>query len=568
MIDRVTRRLSGEQGPLLAALLAMAISLPALRLGFQADDHVLAFMLERGDTAAWSLFHASKEMMAEGRQIGAMAWWSSPLMHGEFLRPLSSLSIAVQLWMTPHTPWLMLLVNVLVYGACVWIASRVYRRLIPVVSTAALASLMFAIDDAHAHSVGWISGRNTILALLGSIATLFLHIRATDTGQRRLTTASVIAVILTLATGEAGTWAYIYLIAHALTLDHRPVAVRIQALAPHALVGAIWAAIYVHGHYGFHHTSWYYELSSPGAALEHGFLNLPLSLTSLLGPSLIGLSLFEPLWKSRLALLPVVLGLLWLLWPSARASKETRFFALVTALGVLPAFLTVPQDRVLIGAGFGAFGWIANAIADAESKSGLRHRAVRVLLRTCHVWLAGLLFVPMLAAQYRFELGANALRALVKPDRVVVLLNTPVELLSNYVAGKIDREHGERPRAIHQLYAGGSELIIHRIDPRTLEITVPRGWGYVPLERIFCAPEELPRPGDERSVVGMTVRTLESTADGLPKRARFTFEAPLESDAFEWLVWTDAGHPVPWQPPGVGEQARLAPLNLIKALPQ
>jgi hypothetical protein len=260
--------------------------------------------------------------------------------------------------------------------------------------------------------------------------------------------------------------------------------------------------------------------------------------------------------------------LLWLVWPAAWVSKESRFFALVTVLGIVPAFLTTPQDRVLIGAGFGAFGWIATTLSAGEAKSSTRHRLARVLLRGCHIWLAGVMFIPMLAAQYRFELASDALRAVSPPDRVVVLLNTPVELIANYVAGKIDREHGDKPRAIHQLYSGASELWIERIDDRTIDMTATRGWGYVPLERIFCAEADMPKVGEERRMVGMTARTLASTPTGMPQRVRFSFEAPLESAAHTWLVWTESGQPSPWQPPAVGQRVRVAPLNLLKALPQ
>jgi hypothetical protein len=574
MIRSMLDWLTGERGPLLLALLAVLISLPALRLGFQADDHILAMQVERGEPP-WSLFRISETNVAEGRQTGAMAWWASPRLSGEFLRPLSSLELAALFTLWPSAPWLMLLINVLVYGACVWIAAQLYRKIAPSLGIAALAGLLFAIDDAHAHSVGWISGGNTIMALLFALAGLYFQIRARESGRLKHTLGSVLSVVLALGAGEAGTWVFAYLMAHAVVLDDRPVAARLRSLAPHIVVGAIWAAIYVRGHYGIHHVSWYLELSSPARVLAHGVLNLPLTVTSLLGPSMIAFSIFEPLWKARALLLPIALGLLWLAWPALWSSKASRFFGLVTALAALPSFLTVPQDRVLIGAGFGALGWIATAIAQSEAISGVsgisaaRHKVARVVLRGCHIWMAAVLFIPMLAAQYGFEVGAQTLRAAAKPERTVVLINTPVELLAMYTAAMIDLEHdpARRPNAIHQLYAGGSELWVERTGVRAIELTATRGWGYVPVERIFCRPSDMPRAGDERRVRGMTVRTLEVNHQGMPQRVRFTFDAPLESGALQWLVWTDAGHPVPWQPPAIGQRARIAPLSLIEALP-
>jgi len=568
MIRRVLDRLSGERGPLLLALLAIVISLPALRLGFQADDHILALQLERGQPP-WSLFHIGEDFLSEGRQVGAMAWWASPELHGRFLRPLSSLGLAALITLWPAAPWLMLLVNVLAYGACVWLAARIYRQLLPSLGIAALAGLLFAIDDAHAHSVGWISGSNTLLALLGALAALFFHLRARETRALWPAIASVLAVAFALGAGEAGTWVFAYLIAHALVLDDRPLASRLRSLAPHAVLGAVWAAIYVHGHYGIHHSSWYLELSSPFEVLAHGVLNLPLTVTSLFGPSMIGLAIFEPPWKARVALLPIAVGLMWLVWPALWSSKASRFFGLVTALAALPAFLTVPQDRVLIGAGFGAFGWIATAITQSDALSGIRHRAARVVLRGCHIWMAAVLFIPMLAAQYRFETGANALRVHAKPDRLLIVINTPIELLANYTTAMIARESDSvrPPRAIHQLYSGASELWVERTGERSIELTATRGWGYVALERIFCAPQDMPRAGDERRVRGMTVRTLETNEAGMPKRVRFTFDDALEGGPVDWRVWTEQGHPAPFQLPALGQRTRIAPMNLFKALP-
>ena len=174
MIKRVLDLAAGPRGPWLLAGLAMLLSLPALRLGFQADDHVLTMQLMRGEPI-WSLFRANAALVDEGREAGAMAWWTSLGMHGEFLRPLSSLSHATLHALTPNAAWLMLLVNVAIYGTGVWLAAQLYRKLAPGLGIAALAGLMFAIDDAHAHSVGWISGRNTILAMLGLARSALVH---------------------------------------------------------------------------------------------------------------------------------------------------------------------------------------------------------------------------------------------------------------------------------------------------------------------------------------------------------------------------------------------------------
>lgn len=174
---RAYAALSGPRGPVYIGLLAVLISLPALRLGLMSDDHILAWQLEHG-ARPWALFEVAEERVSELREAGGIAWWASPRLSVAFLRPLASLTHALDFTAWPHTPWLMSLWNVLLYGLCAFVAALLYRRTAPSPSVASLAALLFALNEAHAMSVGWISGRNTVLALLGSLTALYCHLRA------------------------------------------------------------------------------------------------------------------------------------------------------------------------------------------------------------------------------------------------------------------------------------------------------------------------------------------------------------------------------------------------------
>jgi hypothetical protein len=563
MIRRLRGVLTSRRGPLVLTALAVLISLPALPLGFQTDDHLIAMRILHSEER-WFVFELTAEQVARARESGAFAWWTSPGVHGAFLRPLSAVIQAALLTVAPKATWLMSLVNVLVYGACVWVAAHAYRRIVPQLASAAVAGLAFAIDEAHAPSVGWISGRNTIMALLGSLTALLFYARSIERGRTSDAFVSVLAVVFALASGEAGTWALCYLIAYAAVLDIRPWLARIRSLAPHLAVGLAWAAIYVGGDYGIHRSSWYLELSSPGAVLAHGLSSLPLTITSLFGISAITTANFGLLWRSQVLLMPVAAVLSWLVWPALWTCRASRFFGLATALAVLPTFPTMPQDRLLAGASFAAFGWIATALSESTTKS-LRHRATRIVLCGCHIAVPALLFVPMLTVHQRSEIQTDALRAMTVGGRTAVLVNAPYELIATHTQAKhaLYGLPGTGPRALHTLYAGSSELIVARTGERELDVIVARGWGYLPIERIFCALEDMPRAGDERRVRGMTARTLETNPSGLPTRVRFTFDAALESSDLQWVVWTHVG-PQPWRPPALGERARVAPIDLSK----
>jgi hypothetical protein len=121
------------------------------------------------------------------------------------------------------------------------------------------------------------------------------------------------------------------------------------------------------------------------------------------------------------------------------------------------------------------------------------------------------------------------------------------------------------PTAVHQLYAGGSELWLERVDDRVLELTATRGRGYVPLERIFCALEELPKLGTQVRLRDFTAHVIGSTPEGLPQRVRFTFPDAVDAQPRQWLIWQGSG-PVPFQPPKIGERVRLAGLSPLDSL--
>ena len=74
--------------------------------------------------------------------------------------------------------------SVLLYGAVIWVMTRVYRKIIGSGWVAGLAALLFAIDYAHILPVGFIANRNTLIgALFGGIA-LLAHVLWRQEGWR------------------------------------------------------------------------------------------------------------------------------------------------------------------------------------------------------------------------------------------------------------------------------------------------------------------------------------------------------------------------------------------------
>jgi hypothetical protein len=556
IVKRWRQALESPRGPIWFASLAAVLSLPSLRLGLVADDHVFAEQVSSGRVPAWRLFELPAVVSAELRASGGMVWWASPRLSLRFLRPLASLTHWLEFRCYASSPWLMLLTNVVLYASCVGLCAALYRRLSPSVPVALLASWMFAIDEAHAGVVSWISARNSLLCAVFSFAALFTQIEARATRRRWLQVGSASCVALALASGESGVWALALLAAYAVSFEPRTLVARLTTIWPQSMVGAVWAAVYLGGGYGVRGSSLYRELSQPLTVLVQGVGDLPLWITTAFGPSFVSVLAMWPPATGRLATLPLALLLMWSLWPSLDRSPQCRFFAVSAVLGVVPLLATIPQDRLTMGIGFGAFGWLACYLV--EVRSWWRHA-----LFGLNAVLPLALFPLLLGGPTRrLEYAAQLLVAKQGAVRQVVLLNSPVEILNWYV-----RVLDPRPRSFHTLYTGGSELRVKRVAADALEVSAARGWGYAPLERVFCSRHDLPHAGEVRSVRDMRVEVLGSTEDGRPARVRFAFPTRLESAERSWLVWQGTA-PVRWAPPALGTEVVLAAQPMTDTLPR
>lgn len=581
MLPRIEAWLARPRGPWWLGLLGIVLSLPALRYGLQADDTVFPWRLSHG-SSWWALFEDEAGDLERARHQGFVVWWSSPKLAIRFFRPLASLSHAFEFSFWPNAAWLMHLVNIAIYGVTVVLAAQLYRQLSPagadapaqptlsvdrVPPSAALAGLLFAVNPAHALSVGWIAGRNTVLALCLALLALSLHVRARDTAQARFTLASVLTVALALCTAEAGLWSLMLLLSFALALTPGSLAGRLRSIAPQLGVGALWAAFYTGQRYGLRGSSFYRDPSRPLWALLQGIMDLPVWFSELAGPGGVPFSLlFEAEWV-RLAALPIALVLGWLLAPALGRSRECRFYALATLLCVVPTMFALPQARVGLGAGFGAFGWIACSIVEGRQRvSSQRERWAARSMLAIHLVLAPLVFIPSLGATEPLAYGTRALTERVQPERDVIVVQAPVELLSNYtLLGTQVANPSQAPRSVQHLYTGASPLWVQRVDDRTLELTVDRGWGAVPMDRIFCAPEDLPRIGSTVRLPPFRAEVLSATGEGRPERVRFHFATALESPERQFLTWQD-NRVVPFEIPKPGARVRLTPSSFFAAL--
>jgi hypothetical protein len=131
-----------------------------------------------------------------------LPWWTYEGARCAFLRPLASLTHAVDYALFPHGVALMHVHNLFWFGVMIWAAGRAYGAMLDSRLVAAIALTMFAFDSSHGMAVSWISNRNALLSGALSFATLYCHQHARRSGSRRYTFAAWLAFALALLSGE------------------------------------------------------------------------------------------------------------------------------------------------------------------------------------------------------------------------------------------------------------------------------------------------------------------------------------------------------------------------------
>jgi len=556
IIEHATSLLHSTRAPVWLGLLALLMSLPSLGLGLQLDDRTYMRLFATGRSPL-DLLHESATSIVREKAIGVFAWWSAEQFTVYFLRPGAALTHWLEFRLWPDAPWLMHLTSCCLYALLVAVAAALYRELTAGDGKlAGLAALMFTVDEAHAQSVGWIASRHVVLASLLALLAVYLHVRGRRQRRTTLVAASVLAHALAVSSAEFGLCALAYLLAYACVLEPGTLRTRLWSVSPHLLIGGLWLLVYGTLGCGVHGASWYRDpLGAPGYTLREGLFDLPLWLLSQLGGDVANLGLALQQSTARLLALGLLIPLAPLLLPPLAASRPARFFATGMLLSCAFLFSTVPQDRLLLAASFGGFGWLACVLTTGSTSASAYVRSGAAVLRLPHLTVAPLMFIPMLGGLSAIDASVQALAAAIPAQGTsqVIAVNLPLELLTNSAWSL--RNGSDIP--LHQLYAGFAAMKASRPDARTLELTVDDGWGTRPLERMFTAEaEHMPRVGETRTVVGMRVSVVATTQDGLPQRVRFEFPDALEASGRVWLVW-NGRRPSVWKPPAIGTQIEV-----------
>jgi hypothetical protein len=571
---------------------------PSISSGFVLDDYVLALksravspMASLPSEPLWLFRFTSGDPEKNQALIDEgvlLPWWSEPHHLNAFFRPLTSLTHVFDFRVWPSSSAMMHVHSLLWYALLLSVLWRVYRELELDARLAGLAFLLFAWDDAHGVTVGWIANRNALIAVALSLPALIMHHRAAN-GSRSAAWWGPLWFALGLCAGETAISVAGYLLAYTLCLDRRSALQRVLSLAPFIVLLIAHRAAYR-----------VFELGSFGSSAYHDPIREPFEFILALGynlPVLLSAELLLPLsdfayWGAPVVRLPLwivsVLGLAALsvaLVEPVRRDPRARFWALGLCLASIPASASIPGDRLLLAMGIGACPLIARllmAAADAWPQA----RAAKLSLwkptpggpRISWPLVAALALIHGVVAPCTMPIRAAALAPLASivdrldagipkddgvRDKTAIVINAPITVSLNYT--QIQRaERGEpRPAQLLVLASSGSELSVQRTGPNRLRLELAEGF-LLRLEETHYRADKL-APTDHVAVRGLRFDVATRTSDGRPKAVDVTFDEPLESSRYLLRAYVD-GRLEPWQPPAAGVTERFPAQDFFRLL--
>ena len=604
-LRRLCQRLGRRGHPLPVVVVGVALMLPSLWGGVQADD-VLIRATVRGihwedmPRSRWEPFTFLTGRPADNQRLRDLGWlpfWLDVRCRAAFFRPLSALTHMIDHNAWDDYPVLMHAHSLAWYALLLWAAAVLYRRLMGRTLppwAAVLAALLFALDDGHATPAGWLANRNSVLAGVFGVLALLAYDRWRQDGWRPGAVLAPVALLASLLAKEAAVSVCGYLVAYALLLDPGLRRKRLTALLPCLLVAAAWYATYRMLGFGVSHSDMYVDPGrDPTRFLQRVGMNGPLLLLAQWGlpdsdwSNFWSLGALRMHWAAAVAFLAV---LALVLAPMLRRSSLARFWALGAVLAVVPACAAFPSDRLLMFVGLGAAPLLAQFLVTRVAvlpldASPFAHRASRlaaVLLIACNLVLSPLL-LPLKSVSFRF-IGSvmtghyatlpkdEALR-----DQTLVIVASFMSL-ADYIWQVPRHESGEPlPRRTLQLNASFSAALLTRTGERTLAVRPRQGYlcpargvpgqehleptaSGKPLHRLF---DVMVRSADCPMALGQVVKLpdasveiTELAADGRPAEATFHFEKPLDDPSYRWLRLTAKGY-VPFPVPAIGETVHV-----------
>ncbi|MHC4556870.1 MAG: hypothetical protein ACYS80_06150 [Planctomycetota bacterium] len=593
LISIVKRGLESRYIPVIVAGLAALIMLPALNAGFIQDDlfHRIRLVqpsqlpeqlyctgLIPPDAGRFSAalrdmhsFTRTKQDTDKLKDSGLCPWWTNKDLRFANWRPLDSFTHWLDYRLFPDSPPLMHLHNIIWLAAVIFLLTILYRQLVTPIWMAALAALLYTIDDSNYFPAMWIANRNLLLALFFSILTLLLHHRWREHNSLAAGVAAPFTLLLSLLSTEAGIATFAYLFAYALIIDRESRMQRLVSLAPSFIIICAWRLIYNALGYGASGSGF---IIDPGreplryalAVLQRAPILLtgqwgwqPAEMFNFFSEYARGWYLFAA--KAFLVLVLIVLI------PLLRKNRVALYWFVGMLLCVLPICATSPMNRNLLFVAIGAFGLMAQFLGGFFIKEKWIPKSRYWRVPAWIVAAAGRIKAPRMIS-FVFDTFNSTIKIDPSVDltnKTLVVVNAPHPFL--YVGLPFLRDHFNEPlpERTRLLAPGFGPLEIIRTGEKTLLVKaltgnilstdtsqkdfIPNFVYFYNHFNILFRPENLPFQVGERTELGdMSAEILNVDSNGQPTQVLFRFAVSLDDPSLSWFKWN-------WEKSGFGDYA-------------
>jgi hypothetical protein len=146
--------------------------------------------------------------------------------------------------------------------------------------------------------------------------------------------------------------------------------------------------------------------------------------------------------------------------------------------------------------------------------------------------------------------------------KTILYVNPAAVPLAAYIP-LLRAARGER-NAVRQrwLATATTDVLLERVDDRTLRIEPEGGYWIAPPSRLFRSPQHPMRVGEVVDLTGVRFEIAELTDDGRPSVVMARFDADLEDPSLIWLRWSGAGY-APFEVPRIGARVVLPRANFF-----
>ncbi len=593
--------------PVILALGAILVMLPALKLGLIADDlpqRMIEFrpeqlppgMHETGmlpsdsgsfSTVLFDLFGLNRNphYLALMKDYGTVPWWTPDDLRCSLCRPVAALTHWFDYRLFPDSPASMHAHNIAWFAAVVFLVTIIYRKLMGAGWVAGLAALLFLLDGNTYFPAAFVANRGYFLALCFSLLCLYEHHQWRSTKSRSAMLLSGLFLALSLFSEESGASTFAFILAYALVLEPGSFRNRALTILPSVVVITTWQIIYMLSGYGLRHMGLYIDPAQEPfqflreliprdlVLLGSQLTSLPPELLLALKPSLhpITIAVYGMLAIAALAIfLPLVFR-----------DKITAFWFTAMLLAAIPESTLVPLSKNIGFIAIGAFGLIASFIAGVFNQPSRlpEWKGYRIFARVACVLLIlvhGPGAIVKRVAVEKAGLPVFAWAGRVPPDwsnienENVIVVNHPCSLESFYVPSFKAYYHQLLPRTLRVLVPACTSFDVQRTDDKTLVIQSkgsdifscddvgPAHIAYAlsACDRLLFAKC---KKGYRCNLGNLTAEVLESDASDLPSRVAFHFDTSLDSPNFRWL-WFDwrTSSILPFKVPAIGQSVTLS----------